>query len=99
MAKKTAKTDQPTSQATKSGARSDAIRALCCVTGCGSITAEQQLAAMPAETIQAIADAEASGNRNLVPRILQDLQSNEVAPDPDLSTGSQSADEGTGSAT
>ena len=61
-----------------------AVKAICCVTGCGALTAKQFVQRMPTSSIASIAAAEASGKRSTVPQILATIQdsddSNVVPP-------------------
>ena len=89
---------KPTTEATTAesvGTMQDAIRAICSVTGCGVLYAEHLLGLMEPSMAQAIADAEASGNRALVPKILTTTQDNlkdDPSPVTDLHSSGESSD-------
>lgn len=66
-----AKTTTPPAEAKPTVAPADAAAAsIRAITGCGVPESKRRVAALPAATVTAIAKAETSGKRNLVPELL-----------------------------
>ena len=85
--------DKPTNQAQPPVQL--AVKAICCVTGCGAVTAQQILSKLPTASIAEIANAEATGNRSQVPKILATIKDSD--DDSTLPPGGESSDASAGS--
>ena len=73
MAKRQPKRTTPAPRSNDGDPTLLARRALCCITGCGALTANDRLAAMDPQTVQQIAHLEKSGQRHKVAALLASL--------------------------